>query len=104
MQMSDYEEKTQVIVGRIPYDIRLILKEIGFMKFWCAYVELPDVEGSHFANETYYDAKTKRHGVDTAHLNNDGMPLAEKKEDAIRQIIDVIKEAKGIEEEADNEN
>lgn len=80
----------RIVVNGKKYDISFKNVE---NKWWCAYVIL---KGKKIKNYTVLGNCTYReedvYGVDTAHAYNSKMTFDEKKEDAERQIRNVIKD------------
>ena len=79
-------------LAKLPEEQRKKLTILGDMnqEWWCAYVYLDRIIDGELVGETYRDGNT--YGVDTNHSYNEDMSMEEKKQDAIKQIILLIKD------------
>ena len=85
----------KIIVNNKEYFITLIRLGVPKDKFnitgelICAYVYLDNpIDNSDWSDWTYHEGNV--YGVDTAHWHNNEMTLDEKREDAIKQITELI--------------
>ena len=81
-EMHNYKGRTYAILDFRKGGVNL--------NHFCAYVYLPFPKEKEYCYETFRHGKTI--GIDTNHWNNEKMSIDEKREDAIKQIQEVIDE------------
>lgn len=87
--MISFNEIKRIKVNKKFYDITLILIETGSGKWYYAYVYLDRKDKNDLDNCTYNHGNV--YGIDTMHYFNTNQTIEQKKDDAIRQIKELIK-------------
>lgn len=88
--------KIKVWNGKIRLQFYITLLEMRKHKgnYFCAYVYLDKLPNRELSFETYRRNNTV--GIDTAHLWNEFQTLEEKRNDALRQIRELIEDWLGV--------